>query len=238
MKKIILITIMLLTTSIFASIADDASADHNILTPTAQTIKEGEMTFNSYELFFAGMSYGIQDNLQLTGTVLIPMFSNMPFVGLFTAKYQIMSDESSAFTIQPGIFIMHYDGNSAGAISLSAIFDLYLNEDATLTFSGVGYKPFASVDGEDSKLPDFYVITLTGAFNYRFHDFMKFIVELNVMGGGADGDFKMLSESTTVNYGIKFFNKDLSALLSFLRPLNGDSTFLMGFPYVTFTAKF
>ena len=224
----------------------DADADHIILTPTTETMNKGEFTFNSYELFFAGLSYGATDDLQITFTTLLPITSDIPIVGLLTAKYKLTENKSSAFAIQPGIlFTELYIGEDKPdeekrdsllkIFNLTLIYDFFLTPKATLTLSSSTSIPLST----DSDLS--FLMTFTSALNVILRENLKFVAELTIMGNYNDGKFTMIDEVFFFNYGIKFFNEKLAATLSFLKPIiqdNSSDLLLLGFPYVAFTAKF
>ena len=237
MLRTLILSLMLIVTTAFAGARSDmdANADHNILTPTAETMNKGELTFNSYELVLAGISYGVTDEFQLTFTTLLPLVKNMPFVGLFTGKYKVMDSGTSAFSIQPGLLFMAYEGETVGTVNFTAMFDIMLNNDNIVTFSSAVNVPFAEND-----MMDGFLMTFTAAINSKMSNHVKIIAELTMAGAYAEGSFHMSDDVMLFNYGVRFFNKDLAAMLSFLRPIvmSGDNPFLMGYPYVTFTAKF
>lgn len=238
MFKIFILSLMLVATTAFAGERSnqDANADHNILTPTAETINQGDLTFNSYELFFAGMSYGVTDDLQLTFTTLLPIVNSIPFVGLFTAKYKLMDNGNTAFAILPGLLYTKYEGASAGSFNLTAVFSMSLNQDNLLSFSSTMNIPFL-----ENKTLDGMLFTFTAAINSRISKYVKLVAELSLAGAYANGEFHLGTEAMLFNYGIRFFNKDLAAMLSFLRPIitgDGENPIILGYPYVTFTAKF
>jgi len=236
MFKTVILSLMLITTLAFAGTRTDidADADHNIMTPTTATLNQGELSFNSYELFFAGVSYGVTDEFQLTFTTLLPIVSGIPFVGLFTGKYRLMQSDTMAFAVQPGALIMSKDGDTIGSINLTFMLDFLLNEDNVITLSQSNNIPFANND-----MMSGFLFTITAAINSRVSEHVKLVAELTMGGSYYDGSFDMATDAMLFNYGVRFFTGDLAALLSFIRPISsGDNTFLMGFPYVTFTAKF
>ena len=106
----------------------DASVDRSILVPTAETISAGDFTFNSYELFFAGLSYGVSDRLQVSVATLLPIFESFPFTLYGSLKSQLVSTERCVFSVQFGGLVFHQQGDTEGLVNLSGMLDLLLDK--------------------------------------------------------------------------------------------------------------
>ena len=244
--KTLILLIIMFTTSIFAGKRSDidVNADYNILTTTAETMTKGELTFNSYELAFTGLSYGATDNLQLTFTTLLPVVKGVPFVGAITGKYKLVDNSNIALALQPAFLLIDEGEDIATSVGLTFMLDFILNDDNVVTLSQASHLPISGKNREISLFDYDYVLgdllfTMTAALSSRVSNNLKLILEITAAADYVDGELHMIEDIMFVNYGIRFFNKDLAVMLSFLKPIttNGEMI-IMGLPYVSFTARF
>lgn len=67
---------------------EDASIDRALFFPTAMTQPRGSVVVNNYEVFLAGLSYGLTDRLELSLTSMLVTFDDAR-AALASAKYQL-----------------------------------------------------------------------------------------------------------------------------------------------------
>ncbi|MDZ4696189.1 MAG: hypothetical protein SGI86_13670 [Deltaproteobacteria bacterium] len=221
--------------------AGDAAVDRNILVPTAETLNEGDLTFNSYELLLAGLTYGITDDLQISGTTLLPVTEDFPFVLVAAAKYRLHKGPLSIFSVQPTVAIFANDGENATLLGIQALYDRILDPEGkwVLTLAGGGYGVLGSTSG-DIDLNDGTVLTMSAGISGRLGRIVKFIGELYLPAVYSNGDFEFGEEALLFNYGVRFFSHSIAVDLAFLRPIHpdADTGLVMGIPFVTFSARF
>jgi hypothetical protein len=235
----------------------DASVDRNILVPSAETIGKGKYAFNSYELAFAGFTYGMTDSSQLSVSTLLPIVSEFPTIMLANVKIKVAESDRMILSVQPQGGFMHKAGGgdsaTIGILGGGIIADVRLDDEARAILSGAFFSNalFASsslVDKEVSSNAGMATFTLTASFNYRVGKNIKLMTELTlpaayVWAGGRD-EFEVLEQALLLGYGIRFFGEDLGVDLSFLRPIHPDVAneftdyFPMGYPYLAFSGRF
>lgn len=219
----------------------DASVDRNLLLPSAETVRAGDLTFNSYELFLAGLTYGITDNLQISVSGLLPLFKDMPVVGTASAKYRVLALDRLIFSVQPTFSLVSHDGNRAGALGAQLLLDLVLDDegDFVLGLAESTQWAWGSREG-DLDVLDAAMVMIAGSFSARLAKNFKVLIELTLPGGYADGELRTLEEALLLSYGARFFGETVAVDLSFVRPIHPDvdSPLLLGIPLVTFSARF
>ncbi|HEX3698525.1 MAG TPA: hypothetical protein VH374_24345 [Polyangia bacterium] len=91
---------------------EDPGADHALLSPTALTQPGGTVTGSLYEIFGAGLSFGIVDRLQLTAIGVAPIDGYTRVVG--NLKFQALRTARLRLAIDGGLTYRHgqepYDG--------------------------------------------------------------------------------------------------------------------------------
>jgi hypothetical protein len=221
----------------------DASIDRGFIMSHAETLNEGELTLNSYELFLAGMSYGVTDNLELTLTTLLPIIKDMPIVLAPQVKWVFLRGDQQVMSAKLNVTfatMTNGDSGSGGTISGGLSHDFYFDREGRYAmFSGLDIGGvFGNVD-EEWKMGKGLIMAANLGFSAQVADFMKVMVEGVVPAIYADNQFEV-SDVVNFTYGMRFFGEDLAVDLGFIRPLGGemaDSGLLMGLPYVAFTAR-
>lgn len=221
----------------------DASIDRGFIMSHAETLAEGELTLNSYELFLAGMSYGVTDNLELTLTTLLPIIKEMPIVLAPQVKWVFLRTDQQVMSAKLNVtFATMTNGGSGsgGTISGGLSHDFYFDREGRYAmFSGLDIGGvFGSVDSE-WKMGEGLIMAANLGFSAQVADFMKVMVEAVVPAIYADKQFEV-SDVVNFTYGMRFFGEDLAVDLGFIRPLGEDMAdlgLLMGLPYVAFTAR-
>jgi len=234
----------------------DASVDRNILLPSAETIGKGNFAFNSYQVAFAGFTYGMTESSQLSFSTLLPVYGEIPTVILLNAKIKVVETDRVILSVQPQGGLVHKSGGgdsaSIGILGAGMAVDVRLDDEARAIFSGAFFANtlFASdsVTGSELGETGLASFTLTAGFNYRIGDFVKLMTELTlpaayVWAGGRD-TFEVIEQGLLLGYGVRFFGETLAFDLTFLRPVHPDvandftDIFPMGYPYIAFSAKF
>jgi hypothetical protein len=83
----------------------DASIDRGFTTGHAETIGKGKWAFNSYELFLAGLTYGLTDDLQLSFTTLLPITSDVPLLIGLSPKLVVHRSDRVVAAIRGNVFM-------------------------------------------------------------------------------------------------------------------------------------
>jgi hypothetical protein len=223
----------------------DASVDRNILTASAETIGAGEITFNSYELFLAGLTVGITDRVQVSATTLLPVFKDMPFVLALAAKGQLLASPHLRFSLQPDFVIARWGDSSAGIFGLQLLLDVIFDEGGKLVLSLTESNQFAFGERSgDLETLDIMMVGLGATLSVGLGSHVKLLAELTLPGGYADGQVELVKEALLLAYGVRFHGSSVAADIAFVRPMHpdvsGDFTKVlpMGFPLVTFSARF
>jgi hypothetical protein len=219
----------------------DASVDRNILIPTAETVGQGDFTFNSYELFLAGFTYGITDDLQISMSTLLPIVKDMPFLGTLATKLRLVSGDRFIFSIQPSFTFATQNDVNVGALGLSFMVDFVLDNDGDFVLSLAEGNLWAFGGTDDHmEVADGMLFNLSVGLNYRVHNIIKLMIEFTVPGGIIDGNSEIVEEAALFNYGVRFFGETIAVDLSFLRSMSSEVSdeLVMGIPYLTFSARF
>jgi hypothetical protein len=232
------------TSAVSTSKSRDASIDRGFLVSHAETLGEGQVALNSYELVLAGVSYGITDDVQITLTTLLPIVEQMPVVLSPQVKWALLRTDNQILTAK---FNVNYatstnsdDNISGGTISGGLSHDLYFdNEGRYAMFSGIDIGGvFGKVDSS-WQMGEGMIMAANLGFSAQVSDFLKVMVEGVVPAYYAD-DTIQVSEVVNMTYGLRFFGDDLAADLGFIRPFGkdvDDMGLVMGLPYVAFTAR-
>jgi hypothetical protein len=220
----------------------DVSVDRNILMSSAETINAGEVTFNSYELFLAGLTYGTTNNLAVTGTVLLPIVEDMPFLVSLSGKYRLHAGANNIFSVEPNLIYARSDGESIALAGVHALYDHIFDREGrytlTLVMSAMGV--LGATTG-DVDLSDGAILGLSAAFSGRIARIVKLIGELYLPGAISRNKTELVEEALLFNYGVRFFSRTIAVDLTFLRPIHPDADtgpLVMGVPFVAFSARF
>lgn len=227
----------------------DASVDRNILLSGAETIGEGNFSFNSYQLIFAGFTYGITDEIQGTLTTLLPVVAGMPFMLLASGKLKLIETDELIVSVQPELTIMTFEGVTVGAVGGGVTADYRLDDagKAVLTGGLLTHLAFGK-KGKFQGMADAASFLLSAGFSYEVGSYVKLLTEMVLPAGyiwaGDLNEFEVFEQALLFNYGVRFFGENLAVDLTFLRPIHPDVSnditkiLPMGYPYLTFSAKF
>ena len=221
----------------------DASIDRGLVVSHAETLPEGQATFNDYELFLVGMSYGVTDRLQLGFTPMPPLFKDIPLVGITQGKYAFLRGDNMVVSGQVNLnVIKDFDSDgTGGSFGGGVATDVYLDAAGreVLHASVNGQWTWGGAGG-DPNVIDGFVMTASAGYSGLAGEHVKFIAEAVVLGVVNDDGLEM-ADAMLFNYGVRFFSDTLAADLAFMKPLlddSGNSPFLMGLPLVTFSYRF
>jgi hypothetical protein len=81
--------------------AEDPHGDRGVLLPTALTQPAGTFSISSYDLFFAGLTFGITDRLQVSTTALLTPFMGATLV-VGNLKWQVLRHGSWRLSLNAG----------------------------------------------------------------------------------------------------------------------------------------
>lgn len=223
----------------------DAAVDRNFLTPTAETVNAGDLTFNSYEVFFAGLTLGVTDDFQVSATTMLPVVEGTPLIVALSAKVQLVSQPHLRFSVQPSGLMVSSDGNRAGVLGAQLLLDYVVDEDGRFVVSLMESNDFAfgSTEGDLDVLETMF-IGFGASAAWQLGGNVKLIGELTLPGGYSNGETELVEEALVLTYGARFFGSSVAADLAFIRPIHPDvdntisKVLPMGFPFVTFSARF
>lgn len=89
-------------TGVDAGTTDDPHGDRSVLLPTALTQPAGTVSISSYDLFFAGLTFGITDHLQVSTTALLTPFMGATVV-VGNAKWQLVRHGAFRLAVNGGV---------------------------------------------------------------------------------------------------------------------------------------
>jgi len=223
----------------------DASIDRGFLTSHAETIGEDRWSINSYELVLLGVTYGVTNDFQLSLMTTLPVVEGMPLYLAFNGKFVFYRDDSTVAAVRGQfVYATELDDGGDDAIGLfgaAVLVDHYL--DAAGRFSlhagvsvngafGVGL----ATGGVDVAEGAFITFELGASFGLTSG--FKLQVETLIPALSTASDFEF-APFALVNYGFRFHGGELAADLGFMKPVGDtDDTFLLGFPFVAFSARF
>ena len=225
--------------------ARDASIDRGLLTSHAETLGEGLWSINSYELFMLGVTYGITDDVQVNVTTSLPVVEDMPLWLILSGKAVLYRDPMTVVAARAHFMYMtslsDSDDDAIGVFGAALLVDRYLDGRGRFAVhAGLGVHGAFGVgfDGAGVSVGHGAAFTLEGGFSLGLSRNVKLLVELQVPAASNGHDFEFAPFSL-LNYGVRFHGGELAADLGFARPLGtDDDPFVLGFPFVAFSARF
>lgn len=218
----------------------DPAATRGLLLPTAQTMKKGQFTLSSIELFFFNANVGLTDNVSVSFTSLLPIFP-VPFGGLLSSRIKLVDSEQWTFSIEPSTLIATGDEALGGSFGLQLLTDYAV--DPSGRFIVTGALNTLGVFGATTVSPDLAVsdgaLSIAGVgFQFLAADNLKLMGEFLVpVGITGEQGVNIYPELTVANFGLRFISKMWSYDLSFIRPMELAGGF-WGFPYFVATGRF
>jgi len=176
---------------------EDPSSSRLFLIPTAKSMKSGDVSFSTYELYFPSLSIGIQDIVTLSiGRSIIPGSEYQIFY--FAPKITPYQGENISFSVG-GIYLKPLQEKSSSDVLFYGL-ETYGNKKASLTagvaFGGVSEEVFNNL-----------FIIIGG--DIIFSENLKLITENWINLDDSKGSI--------ISLGFRFFTKKLSADLGFAR---------------------
>jgi hypothetical protein len=216
----------------------DSKIDRAFLLPTAQTHPAGSITFNDYELFFVGVTYGVTDDFQITGTTLVPITDETPFMGILSGKYRVPVGDRLRLAGQASVILgnpdwsLDDDDASATAYTLGGIASYCLDEGCG-SLASLSVTSMFSPAAEDSA-GFIYGASIIQRLNRR----VKLMFELDSLAVKV-GDEWETADGALLSYGLRFYSGEISGDIGFIKPVggDGDDDFVMGLPFVNFTYR-
>lgn len=195
--------------------------------PTARTLEAGKGYFYDLWVFFPGLSFGITDNIMISGGAsLIPgiddqMFYLMPKVGFRAAKNLDLAATLAAFRLWSNTFYLGMGNLTYGTddLSVSAGLGLAFTDDA------IADQPAAMLGGE-----------------YRFTRLTAFVVESWFLPGDADegaiafGGMRLFGEQIAIDFGFGLSYDSNSEEVDYYGDPEESETHVI--PYVDFVWNF
>jgi len=216
----------------------DAAAHRGVIVPSAETLGKGDITFTSFELFFFNLSYGLSENTQASFSSVIPLIPGTPFGGVFSVKQKVMKTNRFQVSVMP--HLTWAAGAEGAVIGLQVLADYALDPNGKYVISLSDNNIFALTGGD--VITDGFFVNASVGLTARLRKKLALIVEANVpavAGNTEEGAQFSASELFTANYGFRYLSKNLSGDFTFLRLLgDGGNLTPLGFPFVSFTAKF
>jgi len=217
----------------------DPAATRGLLLPTAQTLKKGEFTLSSIEVFFFNANVGVTDNVNVSFTSLLPIFP-VPFGGILSSRIKLVDSDKWTFSIEPSALIATGDDAFGSTFGVQLLTDYAVDSSGRFIVTGTlntqGLFGLSSVSS-DFSLEDGALGIAGMGFQFLAANNLKlmgeFLVPIAITGDGVD----MIPELTVANFGLRFISKMWSYDLSFIRPMELDGGF-WGFPYVVATGRF
>ncbi|MCC6995302.1 MAG: hypothetical protein IT370_11890 [Deltaproteobacteria bacterium] len=204
---------------------DDPAADRTWLSPTPETQRRGSWTYNNYEFLVHGMSYGIADNLQVTGFVLPAYSEGSPAIYGASAKVRVLAGgplrlalTGSVWSVDAGdgsdsTMVVSAGGTAALCLDRGCTSQLGVNTD--LIKAGGDSTNYAG--GGDSS-EDSGVARISAYAAIRMSSHLKLLAELN---RGRIGTGKLeLADDGLLMLGVRFHSRWAAADLGLAMPMN------------------
>lgn len=218
--------------------ADDPNIDRGFLLPTAMTQPAGSGTYNNYELLLHGFTYGITDGLQASVTVLAPITTDVPFVGIAALKGQVISTPRFHFALQASAgYGKILDGDSRGSSTLGAgaFGSFCLREDCSSLLSASGTYQIGFGNGDHPQLLIYGVSIVHGVSPH-----VKLLGELTSLAID-EGSFSTFDNAPGVlaSYGVRLHNANFASDIGFIQPIFGDTNggFVLGLPFASISYR-
>ena len=218
----------------------DASIDRGFIFSRAETLPEGKVALNSYELLGIGVSYGVTNDVEVSFISLLPIVADMPLVASPSVKWAFQRTEQQVLSAKLSLNYITSDGSGAGNLSAGVYLDHYFDTEGRYSLH-LGAE-FGGVFGNFSGDVDFaegMLILFDVGFSAQVSDGIKLMIEALIPAVYTGSNGFQVPEFLNVTYGVRWFGEDLSVDLGFLRPVaSGVSDVLvMGIPYVAFSGR-
>ena len=215
-------------------VLEDPNADRAWLAPTALTQPAGSWSFNDYELAMVGLTYGVTDTFQISGSTLLPLVRDQPFYGNIAAKAQVVRSGRTRLAAH-GVLTYASDGSegfSVGAVGGAGT--LCLDDDCHSMINGYLATAFAMTEDDGNEFP----VLLSASVVGRLNKHVKLVGEIDT-GFVPGEDFENVYLGW---YGVRFASGTIAGDVGFVRPFgtevsDDDSPLVLGVPWVNFTYR-
>jgi hypothetical protein len=212
--------------------AADPNIDRGFLQPTAMTQPAGSLTYNNYELLLHGLTYGITDKVQVSATVLAPLFKDMPFVGVASAKWQFLSTQRLHLAAQGSATMIHVSFNESENPD-SSVYLLGVGAFASDCSSLVSLNASYQVGRDSAGSGTAQAVVYGGSIVHGVSRHVKLLGEVTSAGAfNVDNSTFSNAPGALVSYGVRLHNSNIASDIGFIRPMFTDSDFLLGLPFV------
>lgn len=215
-----------------AGVIEDANSGRGWLAPTALTPPAGTWTFSDYELFIVGASYALTDAFQVSAATLLPITSDMPFVGLFSAKARLLSAGKLHVAAAGSLFVAVDSGDSVSAGAVGGTATLCLDDGACRSHV-TGYLAAGLANDDQTVIPFIASVAVAA----RLGDRLKIVVEANT--GFLTGEVNDIASGFLGWYGLRFYSSSIGVDVGFVRPFGEDvdADLVLGLPFLSFTYR-
>lgn len=215
-------------------VLEDANSGRNWLTPTALTPPAGTFTISDFELFVLGASYSVTDQLQISGATLLPIVSDMPFVGILSAKLQFLRvGRVRAAGQLSAIYLRSRDSSSDrqdSAVAFTGGGALTLCLDVGCNSYASGYVGAGFARDNNSSVP----VGVSATVVARVARHVKLMLEIDT--GGVVGKLDAAADGVLAWYGVRFTSPNIGVDLGFVKPVCGGGCEIkelpLGLPFV------
>jgi len=222
-------------TTVDQGMLEDANAGRNWLAPTALMDPAGTWSFSDFELFVVGASYAPTDRISLSAATLIPVSSDQPFVGLFSAKVQLLRAGRLRIAAQGAVTFVadSTDGFTAGVLGGAGT--LCLDDLCRSHLTGYLAAGFARAD--QTSVP--FLVSAAGVF--RLGRRVKLVLEAD--SAFIAGDINETADGFLAWYGLRFTSAAIGIDVGLMKPIapnnswDDSGAFPAGFPFVSFTYR-
>ncbi len=214
-----------------AGVLEDANIGRTWLSPTGLMAPKGTWSFSDWELFFIGASYAPTDDTSVSAMTIIPLSSDMPFLGMFTGKARVVHQPRVHVALQATAFVALDDddnyvaGNLGGVATYCTSADCASNVSA---FAGVGL-----VEDSGAAVP----LTFSASVVQRLGKRVKLVLEADT--GAVVGNYDSeIADGFLLWYGLRFHSANIGVDLGLVKPIyegSADDELLpLGFPMLSF----
>ncbi len=214
----------------------DAASDKNLFTSSAETLNQGEVTINNYEIAVFGISVGATDNLELSLSTTPVIPDNIVLLG--SMKYKLFNSESSNVSIQLSqSYVYEYnedyynddyddndDDDDARLTVISILYDFMPTKRVTI---GLGFRTYFNSETELNKLN----IMTSLAISVKLFKYLNFLGEVISLHEPSDEDSK---SENLFGFGFRTGNNFFAMDLAFVKFYEESDLF----PYATINFKF
>jgi hypothetical protein len=213
----------------------DPNLDRGFLQPTAMTQPKGTLTYNNYELLLHGITYGVTDRVQTSLTVLSPITTEMPFLGIAAVKGRVFATERVHVAVQGSLgYLRAFDTGSDSAYSLGAgaFASVCVRDDCSSLLSASANYQLVMPSSTSQRG---HVFIYGGSLVHRVGAHVKLLAEVTSAAVSTSTDNWEGLNGFLGSYGLRFYTGNLAGDVGFVKPFvsESDGGLLMGLPFVS-----